>query len=170
MRRRGLMAEPAMVARFDPNVRAIAPAAKPTMTIPTVDGTRYSPDTTTDAPKPKPVLFGSCANCGNRMNDEYMPAPSRNAVRFVVHTPRIRIIAMSISGSALRVSTATHAAQTTRPAAVSPSVRDEPQPHAVASLIASSTAEMPALISSAASQLIRPGTRTGDSGTNRQVA
>ena len=41
-----------------------------------------------------------------------MPAPSRNAVRFVVHTPRIRIIVMSIRGDALRSSTATHAQQT----------------------------------------------------------
>ena len=41
-----------------------------------------------------------------------MPAPSRNAVRFVVQTPRIRIIVMSISGDALRTSTATHAQQT----------------------------------------------------------
>ena len=33
------------------------------------------------------------------MNEAYMPAPSRKAVRLVVHTPRIRIIVMSISGS-----------------------------------------------------------------------
>ena len=43
------------------------------------------------------------------------------------------------------------------------------QPHSVVWLIASSTAEMPIDISAAASQLTRPGTRTGDSGTRRQV-
>ena len=32
------------------------------------------------------------------MNDEYSPPPIRNAARFVVHTPRIRIIVMSTSG------------------------------------------------------------------------
>jgi 2-polyprenyl-3-methyl-5-hydroxy-6-metoxy-1,4-benzoquinol methylase len=46
----------------------------------------------------------------------------------------------------------------------------EPQPHVVVSLIAISTIEMPRVISAAASQLMRPGTRTGDSGMNRQVA
>ena len=98
-----------------------------------------------------------------------MPAPSRNAVRFVVQTPRIRIIVMSISGSALRASTAIQPQQTSRPAPSRPSVLGEPQPQLVVSLIASSTAVMPVLISTAAVQLIRPGTRTGDSGTNRHV-
>ena len=74
--------------------------------MPIVEGSRYRPETTTDAPKPKPVLFGSCANCGKMMNDAYIPAPSRNAARFVVHTPRMRIIVMSISGLRLRTSTA----------------------------------------------------------------
>ncbi len=40
----------------------------------------------------------------------------------------------------------------------------------VVSLIASSTSEMPIVISAPASQLIRPGTRTGDSGMKRHVA
>src|SRR5664279_5039816 len=104
------------------------------------------------------------------MNDAYIPAPSRNAARFAVHTPRMRIIVMSISGLALRASTAIHTAETARPAAIRPSVFDEPQPHEVVSEIASRTVEMPIVISAAASQLIRPGTRTGDSGMNRHVA
>jgi len=54
-----VIAEPATAASFDPKRAAIAPAAKPTTTIPSVDGRRYSPETTTEAPKPKPVLFGS---------------------------------------------------------------------------------------------------------------
>src|SRR5271167_3230465 len=100
-----------------------------------VEGSRYRPETTTDAPKPNPVLFGSCANCGKTMNDAYMPAPSRNAARFVVHTPRIRIIVISISGLRLRTSTAIHAPETSSPSRIIPSVLGEPQPHVVVSEI-----------------------------------
>ena len=53
---------------------------------------------------------------------------------------------------------------TARPAAIRASVLGEPQPQVVVSLIASSTVEMPIVISAAASQLMRPGTRIGDSG------
>src|SRR2546421_324853 len=55
------------------------------------------------------------------------------------------------------------------PAASTPSVCAEPQPHTVVSLIATSASEMPVLIRTAAGQLTRPATRTGDSGTNRHV-
>src|ERR1700729_2942773 len=93
------------------------------------------------------------------MNDAYMPAPSRKAARLVVQTPRMRIIVMSTSGFLLRVSTK-----------IQPRVFDEPQPHVVVSETASSTTEMPIVISAAATQLTLPGTRTGDSGIKRQVA
>ena len=134
----------------------IRPAYRPRTVIPTVDGSRYRPDTTTEAPKPKPVLVGSWANWGKTMNDAYMPAPSRNAARFVVQTPRIRIIVMSISGLSLRTSTAYPGARDGEAQRTSPSVLGEPQPHVVVSLIASSTVEMPIVISAAASQLIAP--------------
>ena len=49
-------------------------------------------------------------------------------------------------------------------------VLGEPQPQVVVSEIAISTIEMPAVIRAAASQLMRPGTRIGDSGMNLQVA
>src|SRR6266566_6151321 len=140
------------------------------MLIPIVEGSRYRLETTPEAPNPNPVLLGSCANWGNTMNDEYMPAPSRNATRFVVHTPRIRIIVMSISGVRLLASTATQTIETMTPRRMRPSVLDDPQPQVVAWLIASSTVEMPTVISPAASQLTRPGTRTGDSGMNLHVA
>ena len=55
------------------------------------------------------------------------------------------------------------------PTASRPSVLGEPHPHVVVIEIAMSTHQKPAVISAAASQLTRPGTRTGDSGTNRQV-
>jgi hypothetical protein len=101
--------------------------------------------------------------------DAYIPAPSRKATRLVVHTPRIRIIAMSINGTSLRSSTSTQAVVSATPAASRPRVLGEPQPHVIVSEIAMSMQQKPAVISTAASQLTRPGTRTGDSGTKRQV-
>jgi hypothetical protein len=98
------------------------------------------------------------------MNDEYMPAPSRNAARFVVHTPRMRIIVMSTSGIRLRTSTATQTAQNASPTASNASVLEPPHPHTVVWAIPISSAEIPTLISVAASQLTFPGERTGDSG------
>src|SRR3954451_19591581 len=103
------------------------------------------------------------------MNDAYMPAPSRNADRFAVHTARTRISVMSISGCALRDSTSTHATQIRSPTARTTSVFADPQPHVDASLTAIRTSVIPTLIRAAGSQLIRPGTRTGDSGTKRHV-
>ena len=91
------------------------------------------------------------------MNDEYIPAPSRNATRFVVHTPRIRIIDMSTSGSRLWTSTQIQAAITTAPAASSAIVLVPPQPHTVVCAIAISTQQIPMLISAAASQFTWPG-------------
>ena len=64
----------------------------------------------------------------------------------------------------LRTSTAIQTHETASPAAIRPSALAEPQPHAVVSEIASSTIDMPTVISAAANQLIFPGTRTGDSG------
>ena len=83
----------------------------------------------------------------------------------MVHTPRRRIIPMSISGSRLRSSTATHTAQMISPTASRESVRAEPQPQVVVSETASSASEMPIAIRPPATQLIRPGARIGDSGT-----
>src|SRR5947207_13711389 len=113
---------PATSADFDPNRLATRPAAVPSRPIVSALGSRYRLETTADAPNPNPVLLGSCANCGKTTNDEYSPAPSRNAATLVVQTPRIRIIAMSTSGSRLRTSTATQAAQTSNPNANSPMV------------------------------------------------
>src|ERR1700736_1218409 len=103
------------------------------------------------------------------MNDEYIPPPSRNAARFVVHTPRMRIIVMSIRGWRLRTSVTIQAPQITIPTENSPTVLTEVQPHLFASEIAISTQHIATLINVAASQLTFPGTRTGDSGMNRHV-
>ena len=77
---------------------------------------------------------------------------------------------MSTSGFALRTSTAIQATETAMPTASRPSVFVDPQPHVVVWLIAISTIDMPIVIRTAASQLMRPGSFTGDSGMNRQVA
>ena len=76
---------------------------------------------------------------------------------------------MSISGSALRTSTVIQSTQRTAPAASRPIVLPEPQPQLVVSETAIMIAATEQLISTAASQLTRPGTRTGDGGTNHQV-
>src|SRR5581483_3984591 len=110
-------ADPATRAGFEPKRAAIRPAADPTTNIPPVEGRRYSAEPRTEAPNPKPVLFGSCANCGKTTNDEYIPAPRRNAVRFAVQTARTRISAMSISGCVLRSSTRIEATHKAAPAA-----------------------------------------------------
>jgi len=70
----------------------------------------------------------------------------------------------------LRTSTAIQATETATPTAIRPSVLADPQPHVVVSEIAINTTDMPAVISAAASQLMRPGNFTGDSGMKRQVA
>jgi hypothetical protein len=86
-----------------------------------------------------------------------------------VHTAVRRIIFMSISGVAARSSASTQAAARTTAAASRPITRPEPQPQpqAGASLSATSSATSHPDSSTAGSQLIRPGVRTGDSGTNR---
>ena len=160
---------PTITASLEPKRRATRPATDPSRLMPSAAGNRYRPATTTEAPKPNPVLVGSWANCGKTRNEAYMPAPSRNATRLVVHTPRMRIIAMSMSGSSLCSSTMIQAAVVARPKASSPIVLGEPQPQVIVSEIAMSTQQKPTDMRAAASQLTRPGTRTGDSGTNSWV-
>src|SRR5579872_4251400 len=104
------------------------------------------------------------------MNDAYIPKPSRSATAFVVQTPRIRIIRMSTRGCDERASLRTHRASSTRPAAIAPIVFADSQCQVDVSLTASSTATSPSDISAAPAQLTRPGSFTGDSGTNTYVA
>ena len=100
---------------------------------------------------------------------EYMPMPNMKATRLLVHTARRRIMCMSISGSLARSSTTTHSPARTTAAPMSPSTFGEPQPHDGASLTPRRRATSQADSSTAASQLIRPGVRTGDSGTKIQA-
>ena len=83
-----------------------------------------------------------------------------------VHTAFRRIIVMSISGVAARSSAMTQPAASTTAAASRPSTRLEPQPQSGASLSATSSATSHPDSNTTGGQLIRPGLRTGDSGTN----
>jgi hypothetical protein len=73
---------------------------------------------------------------------------------------------VSISGVAARSSAITQPAASTTSAASRPITRAEPHPQSGASLSATSSATSHADNSTAGSPLIRPGVRTGDSGTN----
>src|SRR3954471_19022434 len=161
---------PASNWSFDPNRLSMRPVNWPMPTIVTVEGARKRPAATTEAPRPYPVLLGSWTNCGMRMNDEYIPTPTRNATRLVVHTPWMRIIRMSTSGSGELTSSRIQKPSTTMPTAIPVRVLPEPQPQVLVSLIEISTITRPADISAAAFQLMCPGDLIGDSGTNTWVA
>src|SRR5476649_1539270 len=102
-------------------------------------------------------------------NDEYIPKPKTNPVRFVVHTGRSRIILMSTSGSVIRVSTSTQTTSSTTDAAKRPSTRGDDQPQSDPSLTPTRRATSQADMSSAPTQSTLPGARTGDSGTKKTI-
>lgn len=116
------------------------------------------------------MLRGSCTNWGSRTKEEYIPTPTSTATRFVVQTPRIRIILMSTSGSFAPSSVLTQATRLRTPSAIRPSVLADPQPHALVWLTATSTRTRPVDISAAARQLMWPGSLTGEGGTKKCVA
>ena len=100
------------------------------------------------------------------MNEEYIPTPTRNATRLVVHTPWMRIIAMSTSGSSERSSVSAPGGEHDEPGGDQRRcVLAEPQPQVVVWLTATRTITSPSDISAAASQLTLPGALIGDSGT-----
>ena len=93
--------------------------------------------------------------------------PNRKATRLLVHTAGTRIMCMSMSGSRECSSTTIQAAHRATPSRINPMTLGEPHPHDGASLTPRSRATSQPDRSTAASQLTRPGVRTGDSGTNR---
>ena len=100
---------------------------------------------------------------------EYMPIPNRNATRLFVHTAGTRIIFMSMSGWRDRDSTTIHATTMTTANAISPITLLEAQPHEGASLTPTRRATNHPDSRTAPHQLIFPGVRTGDSGTNSRA-
>ncbi len=104
------------------------------------------------------------------MNDEYIPNPSRSATALVVQTPRIRIMRMSTSGWSDLDSLRTQKASRTTPATIRPIVFAESQCQDAVSLTAINTAARPVDIRAVPAQLIRPGMRIGDSGTNTWIS
>ena len=164
------MVAPRTSGSFEPSAVEIRPLSGLTTSIAMLIGSRKRPACVTDAPKPKPVLRGSSTNCGTRMNAANMPKPSSSVARFVVHTPRSRIMRMSTRGTAARSSTRTQTTTSTAVAANRPSVGPEAQPQRDPSLTPSRRQMSQPESRAAPAQLIRPGVRKCDSGTKRSVA
>ncbi len=99
-----------------------------------------------------------------------MLMPTSSATRLVVHTAGSRIIRMSISGAAARVSATTHSAAIRTAAVSRPITLAEPQPHTGAWLSATSSATSQADRSTTGAMEMRPAVRTGDSGMNSAAA
>src|SRR3954451_818651 len=120
---------PATSGTFEPKRTERRPPNGLKIIIAIVQGTRKRPAWVTVEPKPYPVEVGDCTYCGIRTKALYIPKPISSAVRFVVQTPRSRIIAMSTSGCVARASARTQATARTTASRSSPSVFGEPQPH-----------------------------------------
>ncbi len=157
---------PAITRNLPPTIRVSRPASMPIVNMVMDDGSSISPERVMLAPNPYPAIEGVWTNSGRKANVAYMPRPISSATRLLVHTAVRRIIFMSISGVTALSSEATQLAASTTAAASRPSTRPEPQPQLGASLSATSKATSHEDRSTAGSQLIRPGVRTGDSGTN----
>ena len=132
----------------------------------TPEGNSIRPERVMLAPNPYPAEDGVCTNSGRNANIAYSPMPMSSATRLFVQTPGRRIIFMSISGVAARSSDQTQAAASSTAAASSPMTAGDPQPQSDASLSGTSSATSQPDSSTAGSQLIVPGLRMGDWGTN----
>jgi hypothetical protein len=132
-------------------------------------GSSRNPDSVTVTPNPNPEVAGVWRNAGRNAKLAYIPKPMSSATRFVVHTPRIRIMPMSISGCADRASRRIHTAATSSAKPNRPRVAGEVHPHAGARVTPSSRATSQLVSSAAATQLTRPPARTVDSGTAIQA-
>src|SRR5436190_4909631 len=163
------MRAPSTSGTFEPTVVDRRPDTGPTNSIPTVAGTMKTPAAVTEAPNPNPVDSGSSTNCGTSTNDENMPKPMTSAARFVVQTGRSRIICMSTSGAALRDSTLIQSGNTTAATVKKARVRVESHPHDAPSLMGTRNATSHPASRIAPSGSMRPGVRTGDSGTNAMI-
>src|SRR5699024_6945762 len=162
-----LIALPMTTARFGPNAREILADTRPNTNIITACGSNISPDWLMVVPKPYPASWGSvCKNSGTHANGAYIPTPTSNATRFVVHTPGRRIMCMSISGTRARRSDTTQTPISTTPPVSSPITTGELQPQACPWLRASKIATSQPDNHTAGKKLMRPGVRTGDSGIN----
>src|SRR3954465_6626814 len=100
----------------------------------------------------------------------YIATPKSSPTRFVVHTPRTRIIRMSISGCSARDSAHTHTTASTTATASSTSTFGEPQPQFGASLTPTSSQTSHTESRNAVIQFTEPAARAGDSGTNTKAA
>src|SRR5690349_13420639 len=161
--------EPSSNGSFEPTVVESRPEIGPASSIPSVAGTKNRPAFVTEAANPKPVEDGSSTNSGTRTNDEYMPKPNTSAARFVVQTPRSRIMRMSTTGARLRDSAQIQTGISTAATAKSASVLPDVQPQLSPSLTGISSATSQPESSAAPTGSILPGVWTGDSGTKKIV-
>src|ERR1039458_9998086 len=104
------------------------------------------------------------------MNMANIPKPKRRAARLVDQTAGIRIMVMSTTGDSERTSAQTQRAVRTMVTAKSPRTVALAQPQVGPSETATRPVTNQDDMKRAPSQLIRPGARTGDSGTKRKVA
>ena len=114
------MTAPITRGSFGPNRLASRPATGAETSIISEDGSRKRPACVTVEPKPYPADVGVSTNWGMSTNEPYIPTPRRTAARFVVQTPRRRIICMSTSGVGRLASIATQTTATTTAAASRP--------------------------------------------------
>ncbi len=93
-----------------------------------------------------------------------------SAMRLAVHTARVRIICMSMSGAGECSSASTHSTRVTAEATSSSSTTGAVQPDAAAELTPRRRASNHAVSRTTGSQLIRSRPRAGDSGTSKWAA
>src|SRR6201986_1085432 len=160
------MTQPATTRTLPPSRRVSRPTSSPVTNMVTPEGNSIRPERVMLAPNPYPALDGVCTNSGRNANIAYSPMPMSSATRLFVQTPGRRIIFMSISGVAARSSDQTQAAARSTAPASSPMPAGAPQPQSDTSLSATSSATSQPDSSTAGSQLIVPGLRIGDWGTN----
>src|SRR3984957_15523699 len=160
------MTQPVTTRTLPPSFRVRVPTNRPVANMVTPEGSSIRPERVMLAPNPYPAEDGVCTNSGRNANIAYRPMPISSATRLFVQTPGRRIIFMSISGVTARSSDQTQAAASSTAAASSPMTAGDPQPQSGASLSGTSSATSQPDSSTAGSQLIVPGLRIGDWGTN----
>lgn len=92
-------------------------------------GTSSSPVPVGEAPKPYPLLFGVCANCGTSVAAENMATLITRVAAWVPARARPRSSRGSTSGAAERSSTSRKQAPSSSPPPNSPSVAADVHPH-----------------------------------------
>src|SRR6266498_952940 len=161
-----MVLRPAAAASWVRGLSGRRPLRMPARNMVTSMGSISSPASVGLAAKP----FGDWMSWGRNAQVANMAAPKSKATVLVGQTAGRRSMRMSISGLLDRSSTVVQAAMPTAERASRVSTRGDVQPHAGAWLTASRSATSQPDSSAVAAQLMRPGVRTGDGGTQRHAA